>query len=223
MNSEKFFLYLHRFNTLIPAAGMLLVICLVGWAFISDQGISRGKPIIPPAGAAVPAEDVLRVHLAHFDGGADNLVLLVNANGEKTGYEGRDSETRNLLFVSTDKEKAHWLFPDQNQILSRILPLDRSSDNTRVIYLESKPRAPAGGTSKNSKVTLSLVRTDGSKLTTLVSEADEIMEHRERGDDLQVTYQKDDAIRSMRISLGDFKIKSDRLVVSLNAVKSKAP
>ena len=72
-------------------------------------------------------------------------------------------------------------------------------------------------------MTLSLVRTDGSKLTTLVSEADEIMEHRERGDDLQVTYQKDDAIRSMRISLGDFKIKSDRLVVSLNAVKSKAP
>jgi hypothetical protein len=161
--------------------------------------------------------------LAHFDGGADNLVLLVNANGEKTGYEGRDNETRNLLFVSTDKEKAQWLFPDQNQILSRILPLDSSSNNARVIYLESKHRAPAGVTSKNSKVTLSLVRTDGSKLTTLVSEADEIMEHRERGDDLQVTYQKDDAIRSMRISLGDFKIKSDRLVVSLNAVKSKAP
>jgi len=219
MNSEKFFLYIHRFNTLIPAGGLVLLICLVGWSFISSQGHSRGKQIIPPAGASVEAEDALRVHLAHFDGGAGNLILLVNANGAKRGYEGRDNETRNLLFVSPDQEKAQWLFPDQNQILSRILPLDSENDTTRVIYLEIQKKVGSDEDSKSKKVTLSLVKSDGSKLTTLISDADEVMGHRERGNDLQVTYQKDDAIRSVRVSLNDFKIKSDRLVVSLSAVK----
>lgn len=222
MNSEKFFLYLHRFNTLIPAGGLFLILCLIGWALISNQSISQGKPIIPPAGVAVTSEDVLRVHLAHFDGGADNLVLLVNADGEKNGYEGRASETRNLLFVSTEKEKAQWLFPSQDQILSKILPMDRTNDRNSVIYLEIKPKAASDVAAKDSKVALSLVRSDGSGLTNLVSEADEIMENRVRGDNLQVVYQKDAAIRSMRIALSDFKIKSDRLVVSLDTVKSKA-
>ena len=219
MNSEKFFLYLHRFNTLIPAGGVLLLISLFGWAFISNQGTSRGKPIIPPTGVSAPAEDVLHVHLAHFDGGADNLILLVNANGEKHGYEGRDNETRNLLFVSTDKDKAQWLFPDQKKVLSRIVPLEISNDSSRAIYIETKNKSNTDESAKSEKVSLSLVRSDGSRLTSLISDAEEIMGHRERGDDLQVTYQKEDAIRSMRISLRDFTIKSDRLVVSLNAVK----
>ena len=68
-------------------------------------------------------------------------------------------------------------------------------------------------------MTLSLVRSDGSKLTSLISDVEEIMQHKERGDDLQITYQKVDSIRSMRVSLIDFKIKSDRLVVSLSAVR----
>lgn len=219
MNTEKFFLYLHRFNTLIPAGGLLLLICLVAWAFISDQKTSRGKPIIPPAGVSVPAKDVLRVHLAHFDGGADNLILLVNTNGEKNGYEVRDNETRNLLFVSTDKEKVRWLFPDQNQVLSHIIPLETSNDSSRPIYIETKRKSDADEASKSSKVSISLVRSDGSRLTSLISDAEEVMGHKERGNDLQITYQKEDAIRSMWISLNDFKIKSDRLVVSLSAVK----
>ena len=56
-------------------------------------------------------------------------------------------------------------------------------------------------------------------MTTLVSDADEVMGHRLREDDLQVTYQKEDAIRSMRVSMSDFKVRSDRLVVSLSDAK----
>jgi hypothetical protein len=33
------------------------------------------------------------------------------------------------------------------------------------------------------------------------------MGHRLREDDLQVTYQKEDAIRSMRVSMSDFKVR----------------
>ncbi len=218
MNSEKFFLYIHRFNTLLPAGGLFFLMCIVGWSFISSLGTSRGKEILPPSGVSVSTEDALRVQLANFDGGVDNLILYVSSNSGKQGYEGRDNETRNLLFVSTDKQKAQWLFPDQSQVLSRIIPLDSSNESSRAIYIESTKKSDAGEASKSSKVSLSLVRSDGSKLTSLISDVDEIMQHKERGDDLQITYQKDDSIRSMRVSLNDFKIKSDRFVVSLSAV-----
>ncbi len=194
------------------------MMCIVGWSFISSLGTSRGKEILPPSGVSVSTEDALRVQLANFDGGVDNLILYVSSNSGKQGYEGRDNETRNLLFVSTDKEKAQWLFPDQSQVLSRIIPLDSSNESSRAIYIESTKKSDAGEASKSSKVSLSLVRSDGSKLTSLISDVDEIMQHKERGDDLQITYQKDDSIRSMRVSLNDFKIKSDRFVVSLSAV-----
>jgi hypothetical protein len=219
MTSKKFFFYLQRFNALIPAGGLLLLVCLVGWSFISSQGTTRGKEILAPTGVDVSTEDALRVQLANFDVGADNLILYVSSNSGKQGYEGRDNETRNILFLSTGSEKAQWLFPDQNQVLSRIIPLDSSNDSSRAIYIESKKKTDADETSKSAKVTLILVRSDGSKLTSLISDVEEIMQHKERGDDLQITYQKDDSIRSMRVSLIDFKIKSDRLVVSLSAVR----
>jgi hypothetical protein len=219
MNSERLFFYIHRFNTLLPAGGLFFLMCIVGWSFISSQGTSRGKEILPPTGVEVSTEDVLRVQLANFDVGADNLILYVSANSGKQGYEGRDNETRNLLFLSTGSEKAQWLFPDQNQVLNRIVPLDSSNNSSRAIYIESKKKTNADEASKSAKVNLSLVRSDGSKLTSLISDVEEIMQHKERGDDLQITYQKDDSIRSMRVSLIDFTIKSDRLVVSLSDVR----
>lgn len=219
MKSDKLFFYLHRFNVLLPAAALLLLVCLLGWAFISSQGLSPARQIIPPLGASATNKDALRVQLAHFDGGQDTLVFLVNTSPIRQGYEGRDSETRNLLFVSTNTEKAQWLFPDQDQILSRIVPLDSANDSAKAVYIETKKRSAKHGDSKLKKVTLSLVLSDGSKLTTLISDADEVMGHRLREDDLQVTYQKEDAIRSMRVSMTDFKVRSDRLVVSLIEAK----
>jgi hypothetical protein len=219
MKSDKLFFYLHRFNALLPAAVLLLLVCLLGWALLSSQGSSPARQIIAPLGASSTDKGTLRVQLAHFDGGQDTLIFLVNAIPTRQGYEGRDNETRNLLFVSTNKEKAQWLFPDQEQTLSRILTLDIASDSAKAIYIETKKRTAGDGDTKLKKVTLSLVLSDGSKLTTLIPDADEVMGHRLRDDDLQVTYQKEDAIRSMRISMTDFKVRSDRLVVSLREAK----
>lgn len=219
MKSDKLFFYLHRFNALLPAVALLLMGCLIGWAFVSNHGSSPARQIVPPLGASSASKDALRVQLAHFDGGPDTLILLVNASGTRQGYEGRDKETRNLLFVSTDKEKAHWLYPDQNQILSRIVPLNSTNDSASALYIETEKNTAGDEDSKPKKVSLSLVKSDGSKLTTLISDADEVMGHRLRDDDLQVTYQKDDAIRSMRASVSDFRVKSDLLVVSLKEAK----
>jgi hypothetical protein len=220
MKSDKLFFYLHRFNALLPVTALLLLVCLLGWAFLSSQGSSPARHIIPPLGASSTDKEALRIRLAHFDGGPDSLIFLVNSSSTRQGYEGRDSETRNLLFVSTNKEKAQWLFPDQDQTLSRILPLDSASDSAKAIYIETKKRTPGDEDSKLKKVTLSLVLSDGSKLTTLIPDADEVLGHRQRKDDLQVTYQKEDAIRSMRVSMTDFKVRSDRLVVSLGEAKN---
>lgn len=219
MTSENFFRYLQRFNSLIPAGALLLLIGSLGWAFVSDRGLSRGRQIAPPAGVNVSSEEKLRIQSANFDGDANNLIFLVNADGPDGDYEGRSSETRNLLFVSTDSEKARWLFQDQKQILHRIVPLQNSSNVAQAIYIETKLPVAGDKKSGHQKTTLNIVKSNGSKLTPFVSNVEDVMGYKENNNDLQVTYLKDNAIRSIRISLLDFTIKSDNFVVSLGEVK----
>lgn len=111
MNSNKFFLYVRRFNALVPSLVLLLMAALMVWAISSDTRGSHAKTLVPPGQDAQSVDNPLELRWLDVDvGPAHSLMQVVQITGSRTRYGPRE-ESRNLVVIGVDTGTVNWVFP----------------------------------------------------------------------------------------------------------------
>lgn len=226
MNTERLFLRLQRFNTLLPALLALLLLAAMVREFLPDMRGGTRKTVDPPAATAAGSSEPsasakavpLDIRTSHIDAGPNTLVMKIITPWKIGGnYESESTETRNLLFFNDGSDKAIWLFPDTSQAITRLESLNNENTKTPIaLYLETEPRPYKDGSS--SRANTHLVSPDGMRKRAIATDLDKILSHRQHGQTLQLVYQKGKAVRLMKVSLSSFETLSDRVVATLSEV-----
>jgi hypothetical protein len=224
MNTERLFLRLQRFNTLLPALLTLLLLAVMVWAFAADKRASSRQTVDLPAASSASAPSTpsqavrLDIHTSRIDVGPNTLLMKIVAP-KKNGvnYDSESIETRNLIFFNDGAGKAHWLFLDASQAITELESLNtEGAKSPMALYLETVPRPHKDGSSNHTSA--HLVSPDGLRKRAIATELDQILSHRRHGQTLQLVYQKDKAVRLMKVSLTSFETLSDRVVATLSEV-----
>jgi hypothetical protein len=226
MNTQRLFLRLQRFNTLLPALLTLLLLAVMVWELLPDMRGGGRETVDPPAGTAAgstasePSAKAVPLDIltSHIDAGSNILVMkIVAPRNDGSHYESKSTETRNLLFLNDGSDKAIWLFPDASQAITRLESLNNENTKTQIaLYLETEPRPYKDGSP--SRANTYLVSPDGLRKRAIATELDQILSHRQHGQTLQLVYQKGKAVRVMKVSLTSFETLSDRVVATLSEV-----
>ena len=226
MTTQRLFLYLQRFNTLLPAMLALLLLAVMVREFLPDMRGGSRETVDPPAGTAAGSSEPsasakavpLDIRTSHIDAGPNTLVMKIVTPWKIGGnYESESTETRNLLFFNDGSDKAIWLFPDTSQAITRLESLNNENTTTPIaLYLETEPRPYKDGNS--SRANTHLVSPDGTRKRAIATDLDRILSHRQHGQTLQLVYQKGKAVRLMKVSLTSFETLSDRVVATLSEV-----
>lgn len=226
MTTQRLFLYLQRFNTLLPAMLALLLLAVMVREFLPDMRGGSRETVDPPAGTAAGSSEPsasakavpLDIRTSHIDAGPNTLVMKIVTPWKIGGnYETESTETRNLLFFNDGADKAIWLFPDTSQAITRLESLNNENTTTPIaLYLETEPRPYKDGNS--SRANTHLVSPDGTRKRAIATDLDRILSHRQHGQTLQLVYQKGKAVRLMKVSLTSFETLSDRVVATLSEV-----
>ncbi len=226
MTTQRLFLYLQRFNTLLPALLALLLLAVMVWEFLPDMRGGSRETVDPPAGTAAGSSEPsasakavpLDIRTSHIDAGPNTLGMKIVTPWKIGGnYETESTETRNLLFFNEGADKAIWLFPDTSQAITRLESLNNENTTTPIaLYLETEPRPYKDGNS--SRANTHLVSPDGTRKRAIATDLDRILSHRQHGQTLQLVYQKGKAVRLMKVSLTSFETLSDRVVATLSEV-----
>jgi len=224
MTTEKFFVYVQRLNSLIPAAALALVLVLIGVDTIRSRFWQKEATIQPPTTAKSETQQKaakldLKIRLSSIETDEEILILKVVTDTEGGSHDRYGEETRNLLFLRPSKEKAEWLFPDQTQALLEIDGLRGDSTSVKAIYAEVADRKHEGKAPKNAPVSVCLISNDGSRLEKVLKDVDSVLSHHLKGSVINIIYQKDRQVRAARISLKDFAIQSDRVVASFTSAE----
>ena len=226
MTTQRLFLYLQRFNTLLPAMLALLLLAVMVREFLPDMRGGSRETVDPPAGTAAGSSEPsasakavpLDIRTSHIDAGPNILVMkIVTPKEDGSHYVSESTETRNLLFFNDGSDKAIWLFPDTSQAITRLESLNNENTTTPIaLYLETEPRPYKDGNS--SRANTHLVSPDGTRKRAIATDLDRILSHRQHGQTLQLVYQKGKAVRLMKVSLTSFETLSDRVVATLSEV-----
>lgn len=226
MTTEKFFVYVQRLNSLIPAAVLVLALVVLGVDTLRSRNRSKTSSIEPPS--AVKSETPqkttkldLKIRPTSLQSEDDILILEIVADTRGGSHDRYGEETRNLLFLKPGKEKAEWLFPDQTQALLEIDGLRGDSNQGNAIYAEVADRKQESETPKNSPISVYMISGNGLRLERVIKDVDSVMSHDRKGSQIHIVYQRDQQIRAARISLKDFAIQSDRLVASMTSAGGK--
>jgi len=223
MTTAKFFVYVRRINSLIPAGLLAFAIVAMGIDMIQTRNRNKATRIEPPTSAKTETQNTnkldLRIKPTSLESEDDILILKVVADTQGGRHDRYGEETRNLLFVKPSKEKAEWLFPDQTQALLEIDGPRVGSHLEKAIYAEVADRKQESETPKNSPISVYLISGDGSRLEKVIKNVDSVLSHDRRGSLINIVYQRDQQIRAARISLKDFAIQSDRVIASLTPAK----
>jgi len=226
MTTEKFFVYVQRLNSLIPAAALALVLVLLGVDTVRGRFWHKEATIQPPTATKSETQQRaakldLKIRLSSIETDEDILIMKVVTDTEGGSHDRYGEETRNLLFLRPSKEKAEWLFPDQTQALLEIDGLRGDSTSVKAIYAEVADREHEGRSPKDAPVSVYLISNDGSRLEKVLKDVDSVLSHHLKGNIINIIYQKDRQVRAARISLKDFAIQSDRVIASFNSAEKK--
>ena len=223
MTAEKFFVYVQRLNSLIPAAALAFVLVLMGVDMIRTKFWYKESTIEPPTAVNPETQQKtakleLKIRLTGLENDEDILILKVVTDTQGGSHDRYGEETRNLLFLKPGKEKAEWLFPDQTQALLEIDGLRGDSTHVKAIYAEVADRKHEGKSRQNAPVSVYLISSDGSRLEKILKDVDTVLSHHHKGSVINIIYQKDRQVRAAQLSLADFSIQSDRLVATTRSL-----
>jgi hypothetical protein len=188
----------------VAAAAMALVVMLL----LEVAGFSRSEPPGPQlaevAGTDLRAREDLRLRDFHPVAGTSFLYaqLASPSDSIRSGSSGGWGSARNLLFFDTTTRNAHWLFPDNEQILASFsflrdppgnryglddgLPAGEKQVTTAILLeIQNDPEAGANGSIRS----ITMASPDGRELTPIASSTQGLMGyHHARKDAVFVFY-----------------------------------
>lgn len=216
---NKFLAFARTFNTLLPVLIVLLLVLLTGWGFVESSmrktpGLST---VLGPGVEHEPSRTTYILKPANIPEQEGIAFFKLVSRKEKHTYaEGWSGEIRNLLVLKPGVEQATWLFPDQSLELKNIVELSGRGASFKALSIQAlKPSTGNLG----ERVDLYLVSYDGSGLTRVLEGLDEVVGQTSYQDEVRVIYQKDDAVRSARISLSGRKVVSDTKIAGIEQIR----
>ena len=213
------------FNTLLPLMLAALLAALAGWGLLEEvfKKPRTVTTVVVPGASLESTKVTFSLAPSSLTDNGDVIFLKLVARNERRIYEERWSgEVRNLLVVKSKPEEAVWLFPDQSlervsikelfgfSILDKNLPTGEVVTDKDAPYkgLSIQTRFAVKGKDQD-KLSLYLVRHNGTGLAKVLEDVDEILSEKVDYDTLRVIYQKGDAVKAARISIINFEIVSD--------------
>ena len=217
MKTTTFYLYIRRFNALLPPLAILVMALALAWgAFYSDTA-PPPKSVIPPDRKESASSEVLE--LSKLDEELDlgpKLVMLKVVIRKKSGSYYSRSAIRNLVFVADDSTELKWVFPTQQQELVSVHPLKNSNGAVTGIYVEAIGKDGAVKSSERKLSSIYVVSLDGSGYKKILSNVDEVISRRNDARKLRLIYQKENSVRMAQIDMQDFRITTDRELAKMN-------
>jgi hypothetical protein len=216
---EKFFKFIDRVNALAFFTGVVLAAGLLLWAVGNSLWEGKAKTSVIVPNATAEKSEVLSLTAWEFIPESSIQVLkLQSIGGESNDYasEGRNYETRNLLFVKSDGGASTWLFPDQSHLISRIERITAPDGRTKAIFFGSRL---AAGVKNGQQFSLYLTKPDGTSPVEVLKDIDHVVSRRISGNIIHLIYQSELEIKESKISMTSLNAESDLVVAKLRTVK----
>jgi hypothetical protein len=219
MKVTTVFVWLKRFNALLPSLILLMGALILAWAAMT----SNQPPTPAPKTVVVPGQpekltnEVLELRRLDADlnlGPRTELLKVVSKKKSASAYDS--AEIRNLVFVSDDSEALKWVFPGQAQVLVSVHPLKTSGNEVKAIYVESVAKSSKEKASGYQLSSIYLVSANGSVLKQVLSEVDEVISRRNDEHKLRLIYQKQNTVRMAQIDMQDFRVLADRELAKMS-------
>lgn len=214
----KILAFARKFNTLLPVLIVAALTTLTAWGFFGD--LIRKTPAVStvqgPGTERQFGQDLYVLKPANIPEQGGVAFYKLVARIDKGIYEeGWGGEIRNLLVLRPGSEQASWLFPDQSLTLFKIVEIQDAGKPFKLLSIQVKK-----STVGNSKepVDLYILNHDGSGLTKVLENLDEVVGQTSYQEELRVIYQKDKAVRFARISLVLRQVISDAILADIKQI-----
>ena len=220
MRASVIFVYIRRFNALLPALALLVFAMVLAWGFLSQNKERPPKTVMAPDQVARVPGDALALRKLDVDLDlGPKLVLLKVTSKRKNGSNYESSEIRNLVFVGDDSENLKWVFPTQMQELVSVHPFKASDGVIKGIYVEAIDKAKDAEVLTGNLSSVYLVFADGSGYKKVLSDVDEVVSRRNDDNKLRLIYQKQNSVRMALINVQDFRVLADREMAKMSEFK----
>lgn len=120
MKVTTVFVWLRRFNALLPSLMLFMGALILAWAALTSNQPHTPTPktVVAPGQPQSLASEVLELRRLDADLNLGPRIELLKAVSKKKSASTYDSaEIRNLVFVTDDSEGLKWVFPGQAQTL----------------------------------------------------------------------------------------------------------
>ncbi len=219
MKVTTVFVWLKRFNALLPSLILLIGALILAWAAMTSNQPPTPAPktVVAPGQAEILTSEVLELRRLDADlnlGPRTELLKVVSKMKSASAYDS--AEIRNLVFVSDDSEALKWVFPGQAQVLISVHPLKTSGNEVKAIYVESVAKSSKEKASGYQLSSIYLVSANGSVLKQVLSEVDEVISRRNDEHKLRLIYQKQNTVRMAQIDMQDFRVLADRELAKMS-------
>ena len=220
MRASVIFVYIRRFNALLPALALLVFAMVLAWGFLSQNKERPPKTVMAPDQVARVPGDALALRKLDVDLDlGPKLVLLKVTSKRKNGANYESSEIRNLVFVGDDSDSLKWVFPTQMQELLSVHPVKASNGVIKGIYVEAIDKAKDAEVLTGNLSSVYLVFADGSGYKKVLSDVDEVVSRRNDDNKLRLIYQKQNSVRMALINVQDFRVLADRELAKMSEFK----
>ena len=218
---DRWFVALERFNTIVVAAGLTLLLLGVSWAVLDllrERLSATEKSVQAPGHSAAPIpgeKQGLTVRTLELNPQPATLVLELLGHQQGKGYESsRYHEVRNLLFLTPGEGQARWLFEDRQLVLARVEAVQDQQSPVQALLIETHVKDAASEVRD-----VYLVRPDGSGRTRVLEGIEKTLSRKKVGPELHLLYQRTDAVRLARHALPGLQQLSDQEVARLSPVR----
>ncbi len=217
MKATTFYLYIRRFNALLPLIAILLMAVALAFGVLFTDTSPPPKSVIPPDKKESTSGEALELRKldVELDLGP-KLVLLKVVSRKKSGTEYSRTEIRNLVFVADDSTDLKWVFPTQQQELVSVHPLKNSNEVIKGIYVEAIEKTDAVKSSELELRSIYVIALDGSGYKKIFSNVDEVISRLNDTNKLRLIYQKENTVRMAQIDMQNFKVMADHEVAKMN-------
>ncbi len=219
MKVTTVFVWLRRFNALLPSLILFMGALILAWAALTSHQPPTPTPktVVAPGQPESLASEVLELRRLDVDLNLGPRIELLKAVSKKKSASAYDSaEIRNLVFVTDDSVGLKWVFPGQEQVLVSVHPLRKGSGDIKGIYVEAVAKSSQAKASGFHSSSIYLVSADGSVLKEVLSEVDEVISRRNDEHKLRLIYQKQNTVRMAQIDMQDFRVLADRELAKMS-------
>ncbi len=215
MESNKFFIFVNRFNSIIFMLALLASVASLVFINIESNNWSNRRSVTLKENA--DSNQNIELVLSEINTISGSSVLYVNLNerGDRSSYGsgGSAGGTRNVLFFKDKETKPSWLF-ERNEYLIQDMDQLKIEEHTEkspaisflyeIVYKDTNNNEKLDG---RDKITICLSKLDGSAFKNIIESVDSLIDHQVSSDGKEVAliYQIDHKVILERVSLENFQ------------------